>query len=157
MILFSNWRILMMLIYYCWPNLSLAFYFFFFFFFQRWFSWWLPQRLGETWRTSRLEMLSSWEMFMKYILSSPREKSLSVRDITKKVGGDFMGIGTSGHAAFTPLLSCQRCLCWALTVNYIMDRNGDNISRCWDCGTPEAHTAHGGCPCWRHFRDSMHK
>lgn len=44
------------------------------------------------------------------------------------------------------------CLCSALTVNYI--RPGGDIR---DCGAPEALKTLGGCPCWRHYRDSMYK
>lgn len=125
-------------------NIHLVFYLSLF---QHWFSWWLQQRLAETWHTSHLEMLSSWEMFMKYTLSSPTNKSPSVRQIHFS----FV-VGVSVHAAVTQLLSCQPCFSWALTVNNIMSRNGDDISHWWGCGALVARTAHGGCP-W----DSMHK
>lgn len=61
------------------------------------------------------------------------------------------------YAAVTQSLSCQPCLYGALTVNYIMSRNGDDISRWWVRWALEARAAHGCCPCWRHYRDSTHK
>lgn len=68
-------------------NIHLVFYLSLF---QHWFSWWLLQRLGETWHTSHLEMLNSWEMFMKYTLSSPTNKSPLVR-LTSKTKYSFVG------------------------------------------------------------------
>lgn len=81
---------------------------------------------------------------MKSTLSSPRDKSLSVRL-------------TPQNHFLSMLQSHSYCIVSPLTVNYIMSRNDDDISQWRDCGALDARTAHGGCPCWRHYRDSTHK
>lgn len=89
------------MVYYCCLDFPLAFSFSLF---QHWFSWWLQQRPGETWRTSHLEMLSLWEMFMKYTLSSPRDKSPSVRLTHKTKFFKYFFVAGVRHSAL-PLSS----------------------------------------------------